>query len=494
MKRIVIVGATGFVGRALVLALQGRGHHIAVLARAPARASAVLPAGIDVVDFHDEEALNAAIDRADAVVNLAGESIAGRRWTRRRKQLLTASRVDVTRRLVAAIGTRRQPLPVLVSASATGWYGDRGDTTLDEAAAPGSGFAAELCQAWETAASAAHATRIVYARLGVVLGRGGGAFPALQRVFRFGLGGRLGDGQQWMPWIHLDDAVAAFVQLIEDARFVGPIAVTSPSPIRQRELAAAFGRALHRPAVLPAPRAVVALALGEASSMLLASQRVVPRVLTAAGFTFRFPTLDAALADLVTDDVSISRARDVRDDSAYLRARKPRYTLHAQTELAAPLAEVFAFFSSPHNLAALTPSELAFEIDGDPGPAIARDVVIDYRIRVAGIPMRWRTRIERWRPGSSFVDSQERGPYRAWWHEHRFFERDGKTVMEDIVHYAPPFGPLGAIANRLVVARMLRRIFGFRRQAIRLRFDSRDSVPRDDRASQRGEVRHRRSS
>jgi hypothetical protein len=130
---------------------------------------------------------------------------------------------------------------------------------------------------------------------------------------------------------------------------------------------------------------------------------------------------------------------------------------------------VFPFFSSPNNLSAITPAELAFQITDAPAQ-VSRDSTIDYKIRVAGLPLKWRTRIERWTPGVAFVDSQERGPYRAWWHEHKFVERDGKTIMMDTVHYAPPLGPLGAIANKLVVEKMLRKIFGYRRTAIRLRF------------------------
>ena len=245
--RIVVLGATGFMGRALVLALQGRGHRTVVLARAPARARAVLPAGLEVVDFRDETAMHAAIAGADGVVNLAGEPIAGGRWSRRRRELLIASRVDVTERLVRAIAAREHPLPVFVSASATGWYGDCGDTVLDESSDAGTGFAAELCAAWEAAADGVRATRIVHPRFGIVLGREGGAFEPLQRLFRIGLGGPLGGGAQWVPWIHLDDAIAALLQLIEDTRLVGPVAVTAPNPVQQRELASALGRALIAP-------------------------------------------------------------------------------------------------------------------------------------------------------------------------------------------------------------------------------------------------------
>lgn len=471
VQHIVVLGATGFVGRALVLALLGRGHTVTVLARSPERARHAVPAGVDVADFTEDAVLRAEVERADAVVNLAGEPIAGKRWTKRRKHALIDSRVEVTRRLVEAIVARSAPLPVLVSASASGWYGDRGDELLDENAPRGEGFAAELCELWEQAAhEAAPATeRVCIARFGIILGRDGGALRPLERLFRLGLGGPIGGGAQWMPWIHLDDAVGAVVRLVEDPQLRGIVAVTAPTPARQRDFAAALGAALHRPALVPAPSFALRALLGEAASIVLASQRLLPRVLAGAGFAFRFPTLPLALADLVDDGVCVAPVVEVPASAGYLRARRPRYTLTARTELDAPLDEVFAFFSSPGNLAALTPPELGFEILGDP-PEMGSGTVIDYKIRVGGAPLRWRTRIEQWEQGAGFVDSQERGPYRAWWHEHRFTEHDGKTIMEDTVHYAPPLGPIGALANRLVVERMLRRIFGYRRAAIRHRF------------------------
>jgi ligand-binding SRPBCC domain-containing protein len=187
----------------------------------------------------------------------------------------------------------------------------------------------------------------------------------------------------------------------------------------------------------------------------------------AGGFTFRFPTLDRALADLAEDGVAIARCREVPNNNLYLKARGARYVLRAKTELAAPRRDVFAFFSSPENLAALTPPNLAFEIAGDRAIEMRRETLIDYRIRIAGLPLRWRTMIEQWRPGECFVDSQLVGPYRAWWHEHRFYDHGAGTVMEDVVYYSPPLGGLG----RLVVEGKLRRIFAYRRDAIRARYD-----------------------
>jgi uncharacterized protein len=458
--KIVILGATGFIGRALVLALQGRGDTVRVLARNPKHA--VVPAGVEVVDFADDAATRHALGDADAAINLAGESIAGKRWTKARKQALVDSRIATTKRLVDVLASRPRPLPVLVSASASGFYGDRGEEILDEESAPGEGFAAELCLAWETATDGANAKRVVHPRFGIVLGREGGALDALLPIYRLGLGGPIGGGQQWMSWIHLADAVGAILHAV-DTPIAGPLNVTAPA-IRQRDFALALGRVLGRPTFVPTPAFAVKLALGEAAAIVLASQRMVSRIPLA------FPTIDDALHDILTDDgVTFESSHDLPQDP-YVQERHPRYTLHARTELAAPISDVFGFFASPENLAALTPPDLAFEIATPRPIAMGAGTLIDYTIRVAGVPLRWRTRIERWTEDAGFVDAQLRGPYRAWFHEHRFTAAGDSTIMEDVVHYAPPLGVLGAVANKLFVERMLRRIFGYRRQAIRLRF------------------------
>ncbi len=470
---IVVTGATGFIGRALVLRLLGEGHRVIALARDAARARDGLPAGVEAVALGDEGACAAAIAAADGVVHLAGEDIAGGRWTRRRRERLRASRIDLARRLVGLIDARATPLPVLVSASAVGWYGDRGDDEHDEGAAPGHGFAAELCRDWEAAAAAArNARRVVRARFGLVLGEGGGVMRRLVPLYRLGLGGRLASGAQWVPWIHLEDAVRAVALALADERIAGPVNVVAPGAVRQRELAASLARALHRPVLLHVPRLALALALGEAVSLATASARAVPRALAAAGFAFRFPALGDALADLTgaADAIEIRRADPgALPDAAYVQARRPRYTLATRTAIDAPLDEVFAFFSAAENLAAITPPGMAFTIASPRPIRLERGTVIDYRIALAGLPLRWRTSIEVWQPGERFVDAQLRGPYRAWWHEHRFSPDGTRTIMEDVVHYALPLGALGRVAHPFVRA-TLRRIFAFRSHAIRARF------------------------
>lgn len=476
---VLVTGATGFIGRALCLRLARDGHQVTAWVRDRERARGVLGPDCALIETHDDDAMARAATTVDAIINLAGEPLMGGRWTKQRKARLRESRLGPTRAMVGLVrdAARHGRAPVLISTSAVGYYGSRGDELLDEGADQGEGFAAELCAAWEAEAlEAADVTRVVIARIGIVLGREGGALANLLPLSRALLGGPIAGGAQWTPWIHLDDVVEAFVHLLATPAISGPVNLVGPDPVRQRAFATAIGRAVGRPAVLPTPRFALRLVLGEAAFVLVMSQRAVPSVLLATGFAFRFPDLDAALQDLTgAPGIAIRRLRpDEAPVSDYVRARRPRYVLVARTEVAAPLAEVFPFFASAENLQLLTPPAMAFEIATPRPIEMADRTEIDYRLKILGVPARWKTVIERWitpRHGEAmFVDAQHRGPYRAWWHEHRFRARGNRTVMEDVVYYAPPFGVLGALANRLVVAAQLRRIFGFRTAAIRQRF------------------------
>jgi hypothetical protein len=231
-------------------------------------------------------------------VNLAGESIAGGRWTDERKAAIRASRVEGTHAIVDAIAAASSRPKVLVSASAVGWYGPRDDEELDETAPAGEGFLASVCRAWEAAAlgAAAHGVRTVALRIGVVLGPNGGALGRMLVPFRACLGGRLGSGRQWMSWVHRDDVVGLVLATLASDAYAGPVNATAPTPVRNRDFTAALARAVHRPALLPVPGVALRLALGEMADMLLTGQRVVPKVATGAGYEFRHPDLAVAIA------------------------------------------------------------------------------------------------------------------------------------------------------------------------------------------------------
>ncbi len=476
--RVLVTGATGFIGRALVPALQREGHDVVALVRSTARARARLGAQVTLLeDDGRQAALAAAVAGCDAVVNLAGEPVVGPRWTAARKRALVESRVGLTGRLATAIVAAPKPPAVFISSSAVGVYGNSGTDRLTEEAAPGRGFLPDLCLQWEAAARAAASddTRVALLRIGVVLGRDGGALAQMLPPFSLGLGGPFGHGRQFVPWIHLHDLVSIILTALSDPRYSGVFNAVAPAPVDSRTFARALGQALHRPAVLPVPALALRALLGGAASVLLDSQRVVPARLDALGHPWSFPTLTAALDDILdTSDVEIGPVPVATDRLAppqadYLRRRPAAYLLRTRTRLEAPLEQTFEFFSRAENLGLITPADMQFRIDGTV-PGINTGTIINYRMRVGPLPIRWRTRIARWEPDACFVDSQERGPYRCWYHEHHFRADGTETVMEDRVYYTPPFGLLGRIAHALFIRATLRGIFAHRRDVIRLRF------------------------
>ncbi len=466
--RVLVMGATGFIGRALIPRLQCDGHAVVAWVRSPARARTLLGAEVELVHADTApDGLVEAIERSDAVVNLAGEPLMGGRWTAARRAVLEGSRIAVTAQLVRAMAEAKTRPRIFVSGSAVGYYGDRADELLTEASCGRDDFLARLCRRWENAAEDAHrlGVRVVLLRTGVVLGRAGGALAQMLPPFQMGVGGPVGSGEQYLPWIHLHDLVKIIAVALVDERYRGPVNGVAPEQATSRSFARALGRVLHRPAIVPLPALALKAIFGEAASVLLASQRVDPGVLRKHQFAFDFPTLDAALEDIVGGTaVAISPAQSMPEG-----AREARYELRTRTVIDAPLDQTFAFFSKAANLGVITPAAMRFSIEGQP-PPMAAGTVIDYRVRVGPLPVRWRTRITTWEPGRRFADLQEKGPYRFWWHEHTFQSDGGRTVMEDRVYYTPPLGLVGRLANRVFIGSTLRKIFQYRGDVIRLRF------------------------
>jgi uncharacterized protein (TIGR01777 family) len=291
---IIVAGGSGFLGRALVRALRDNGDQVKVLSRRPR--------GVDEVRWDpasDDGTWRKTLERTDAAVNLAGEGIADYSWTPERKAKILASRVTATRALAEAIRGCAHPPKIFISASGIGFYGTSGDRVLTEESPPGSDFLATVCQSWEHQTSAAAGVaRIVLVRTGVVLARDGGALPRMALPFRFFVGGRLGSGRQYVSWIHLADWIEMVRWALNSSQVDGPLNVTAPSPVTNAEFAHALGAAMHRPALLPVPTFALRTMLGKemADSLLLEGQRAIPRKADTLGFTFRYPTVGAALA------------------------------------------------------------------------------------------------------------------------------------------------------------------------------------------------------
>ena len=297
---IVLTGGTGLIGAHLVRRLGAQGHQLTLLTRDPVRS----PAGVPAVAWQplDEAAPAQALNGADAVIHLAGEPIAAGRWTAVRRERIEASRWTGTANLVRGLAAAEPRPRVLLAGSAVGYYGDRGDASLEEDAVPGTGYLAAVADRWEREAAAAEqlGIRVVYLRTGVVLAREGGALPRMAAPFRAGAGGRLGNGRQWMPWVHIDDVVGLTELALDDEELRGPLNLVAPGAATNAELTRALGRALRRPAFMIVPTLALKLMFGGMSETLLASQRVIPAAAVRAGYRFRYPNLDAALADLLS--------------------------------------------------------------------------------------------------------------------------------------------------------------------------------------------------
>ena len=295
---IAITGASGFIGRRLMKALAGGDHKLRVLSR---HAGTNLPPGVQlfVWDATKGQPVEASLEGVDAVIHLAGEPIA-QRWNDEVKQKIRESRITGTRRLVQALSTASRRPGVLICGSAIGYYGSRGDEVLTESSASGSGFMADVCVAWEQEADLAESLgiRVVKLRTGVVLGANGGALAKMLPPFKAGMGGKLGHGDQWMSWIHIDDLVGIVQHALENPLH-GPINGTAPAPVTNADFTKALGHALSRPAVVPMPAFTLKFMFGEMADVMLASQRVLPKAAEAAAYAFRYPALEPALAHIL---------------------------------------------------------------------------------------------------------------------------------------------------------------------------------------------------
>lgn len=295
---ILITGGTGLIGRPLTARLLQLGHQLSVVTRGVAAARGKLGEQVKLWSGLDQQQ---DLNGIDAVINLAGEPIAAKRWSDERKRLLCASRWQLTERLVTLIKASSRPPALLISGSATGYYGNSGDQILTEDDPGHDEFTHQLCARWEQLAQQAQSdqTRVCLIRTGVVLSKEGGALAQMKLPFKLGIGGPLGNGKQYMPWIHLQDAIDGILWLLDKPQLHGPFNLVAPYAVRNEQFAAALGHAMHRPAFMRTPAAAIKLMMGESAVLVLGGQHVIPQRLEAAGFAFRWYDLEKALQDVV---------------------------------------------------------------------------------------------------------------------------------------------------------------------------------------------------
>ena len=299
--KILITGATGLIGRRVCRSLINEGHQVVVLSRRPPAATDL--SGVIVFRWEPvaEPPPAAALEDVEAVIHLAGEPVAAARWTDEQKRRIRDSRVKGSRNLVAGLRATPRPPKVFVSSSAVGFYGDRGDEILNEGSAPGSDFLSEVCLDWETEAARSRelGVRAAFVRTGVAISPSGGALEKMLPPFKLGLGGRLGDGRQWFPWIHIEDVVGIFLHALMSPAVDGPINGVAPGIVTNEEFTRELAAALNRPAFFPVPQFALRALMGEMAEVVTASQRVVPQVALDTGYRFKYPNLRPALESLL---------------------------------------------------------------------------------------------------------------------------------------------------------------------------------------------------
>jgi len=475
--KIVVTGATGFIGRYAISYLQGKGHSITALVRNISRAKDLLGDAVEIFDYGvSDDKLIKIFELTDVVLNLAGEPVATR-WTKRKKIALRKSRVGICRRLVDVMDNCHNRPSIFISASAIGYYGNRGKEILNETSTKGTGFLSDLCDDWENMAkrAATGGTKVCFLRLGIVLGREGGFLGSVTPFFEMNLGNYVG-GNKYISWIHIIDLVRIIHLCIEDDFLKGPINCTTPFPVTNKEFAIQLAKVTGCRFLFRTPTAMFKLLFGEASSALTGSQNVYPQILIANGFKFKFCQLAGALlAEFKSANVRVVKYQSDSGRTDLFRERdaielKGQYQLISSVRLNGNPENIFKFFASPLNLGLLTPSWMDFKIREIPEQIIAGSH-IRYSIGFWFMRLGWITRIIQWEPNDKFVDLQERGPYRLWWHEHLITTNDDGTVtVHDTVIYRIPYGIIGRIVHWLIIKKTLMRIFKFRNLIFYLRF------------------------
>lgn len=447
MMKVLVTGGTGLVGQEIGKALVRAGHQVFVLSRNKRKAEMELPYPATVIegDLLNSSLSHSAFDEVDAVIHLAGENVGDGRWTDQRKEKILHSRSHFTRHLVQSLKANKK-LKVFLSSSAIGIYGSRGDESLSESSVPGDGFLAEVCKQWEAAVMELPSVRKVIFRTGVVLSPWGGALQKMLIPFRFGIGSPLGSGKQWISWIHIHDLVEIFMKALTLEGYTGVYNAVSNQPVTNQELTEGMAAELGKITGPAAPAAILKIVLGEMSEVVLGSQKVYPTKLNEREHIFKFADIHSALKDCLQ----------------YVQGN--HFVHHAEQYIPLKRQQIFPFFADAKNLEEITPELLKFHVEKISTAEIQEGTLIDYRLKIHGVPVSWRTEIRQWKPNEMFVDQQLKGPYSVWHHTHQFEDLGPGTLMTDTVRYKLPLGILGWLAAGKMVQNDVQNIFSYRRK------------------------------
>lgn len=446
--KILLTGATGLVGKELGKSLVAKGHELVVISRSKEKASKEIPFPCQVIEADlVASALNEKI-KVDGVFHLLGESVAGKRWNKEIKNEILVSRTQSTKNLIESLADAPS---FLISASAIGYYGDRPGEDLTEESSPDSSYLSKVCQEWEKAVFQAKIkfpnTQVSVIRIGVVLAEKGGALDKMLFPFKAGLGGALASGKQMMSWIHLQDLVH-ILEFIQEKKLSGIFNGVAPESNTNLNFSRQLADTLQRPLGPAIPEFAIRLLFGEVAQVVISDQKVNCKKLLSLGFNYTFKTLKSAFDDVLKNQK--------KSDEYFI------------SEQFIPLqrSELYPFFSEAKNLEEITPDSLSFKIKNVSTAKIEKGTLIDYDLKIHGIPAGWKTLIEEWQPLERFVDTQLKGPYKLWHHTHEFVELANGTLMRDKVRFQLPFGFLGwVVANQFVKADV-KKIFNYRRNKI----------------------------
>lgn len=453
--RILITGATGFVGRKLCLELFRAGHHVVILSRNKNRAIQSLSLPVEAYEWKDYKSLppEEAFFDVEVVINLMGEGIANKYWSKKQKQSIYDSRVLATENLVKAINSfKNHSIRKFISTSAIGIYEsntERTYTEIDEIYSKS--FLSQVCQNWEKRVlQLIPHISVSIIRVGLVLGDNGGLLQKLKWIFGLGATSALGNGKQWMSWIHIEDLVRIYILAINKNL---PILVNacSPNPVTNKEFSNLLAKHCNRFMLPSVPSALIKLALGEMSQLLLDSQKVQARVLSDFGFKFKYEDLNETFAEL------LKYGPFAKVHEAYQYFPKQNY-------------ELFDFFKSPSNLESITPPWLNFKITYSSTDEIEQGTIYKYKLKLHGLPIFWKTEIKSWNPPYHFRDFQLKGPYVIWDHLHEFIEIEDGILMRDKVDYVLPFSFLGNLLASKFVQKDVNKIFSYREKVLSEQF------------------------
>jgi hypothetical protein len=450
---ILITGATGLIGQALLKKLLFEGEHqIKILTRDKKSAATKLNLPIEIYewDIESKKIDDKAFNNTEIIIHLAGENIADKRWSTSFKNKIMASRVQSLELLIDYANKPQTTIKKIISVSAIGIYGNRGSEKINETSTQGDDFLATVCKKWEQALFQKTVNEIdCYSlRVGVVLAANGGALEKLSPIFELGLGGRVGSGKQYMSWIHIEDLVRMFNYLIENSPTQKIFNATSPTPVTNEEFTKALASTLAKPAILPVPGFAIKIALGEFSKHILGGSRVIPAEFEKLEFKFKFNQIQAALDHLLS------------------HTKNNEFILENYQWIDKKRSHVFTFFSNEKNLELITPPYLHFRVLQKSTDEIKTGTLIDYKLKLHGVPLKWRTEILDFKPDEYFVDTQLNGPYKLWHHTHEFTDLAGGTLMLDKVRYKLPLGKIGKLLAGWYVKKDVSNIFNYRKKVI----------------------------